>query len=256
MPAETRKESPDKISLQAGDMELLKSVNFRGGRVILRKGDILYSQDDMAISFYLVLSGAVELMYVGGFKGEEIKIFEKNSFFGFEDIFNKNRRDANCVALMDTVLIEIFFRPDTKLPDRSFKEQSYVEILNSGVVKTETYKGPITEVIKESEVKGMKVISIFLQRCNFLQAAKFKIYIFDVIEFKSDNILIDLQHCKIIDSTFLGVLVAAQRRVKEKGGKLKLVCNKEIYSWLFLVTRMDKVFDIYTNMESAFYNKK
>lgn len=239
------------MSLNQNDIDLLKSINFRGGKVSLKKGDILYKQDDMAISFFLVISGAVELTHTGGFEGEEIKIFEKNSFFGFNDLFNKNKRSAECVALMDSILIEIFYRPDTRLPEKSFKEQTYPDILSTSKIKKEVFKGPIQEVIKEQSINEFKVISILMQRCNFVQAPKFKSYIFEVIENNTNNIIVDLMHCKIIDSTFLGVLVAAQRKIKDAGGIMKLVCNQEIYSWLFLVTRMDKVFDIHTDLESA-----
>ena len=246
----TKDNPSDKIFLQDSDIELLKSVNFRGGKVILRKGDILYNQDDMAISFYLILDGSVELTHVGGFEGEAVRVYEKDSFFGFNDLFHKNKRSAECVARTDTTLIEIFYRPDTRIKDTGFKEQKFTKTLNTSI-RPETFKGPFEEAVKEHTLGKTLIISILLTRCNFGHAPRFKSYVFNLIENDKRFLIIDLKHCKIIDSTFLGVLVAAQRKIIQDGGNLKLVVNQEIYSWLFLVTRMDKVFKIFTDIDSA-----
>lgn len=65
------------------------------------------------------------------------------------------------------------------------------------------------------------------------------------------NVVVDLENLGFIDSSGLGVLVSALRRVKERGGTLRLVCTKESILKIFRITGLDKVFPLFTSAEEA-----
>jgi anti-sigma B factor antagonist len=65
------------------------------------------------------------------------------------------------------------------------------------------------------------------------------------------NVVVDLQELGFIDSSGLGVLVSALRRLKENGGTLRLVCTKESILKIFRITGLDKVFPIFSTVAEA-----
>ena len=54
-----------------------------------------------------------------------------------------------------------------------------------------------------------------------------------------------------IDSSGLGVLVGALRRVREAGGDLRVVCGRESVVKIFRITGLDKVFPMFTSLDDA-----
>lgn len=65
------------------------------------------------------------------------------------------------------------------------------------------------------------------------------------------HIIVTMDGVEFIDSSGLGVLVSALRRVKEQGGTLRLVCTKEGILKIFRITGLDKVFPLFTTVEEA-----
>ncbi|MFH1198055.1 MAG: STAS domain-containing protein [bacterium] len=95
------------------------------------------------------------------------------------------------------------------------------------------------------------VISVNLSRATVEKAASFKNYLTKVIEGGANKIIIDLSQCDFIDSTFLGALVASLKRVVQMNGDLRLVWNSATQSEIFYLTRMDKVFKIFNELDDA-----
>lgn len=73
----------------------------------------------------------------------------------------------------------------------------------------------------------------------------------DVIDGGCVNVVVDLQNLGFIDSSGLGVLVSALRKVKEGGGTLRLVCTKESILKIFRITGLDKVFPLFPSVAEA-----
>ena len=63
-------------------------------------------------------------------------------------------------------------------------------------------------------------------------------------------VVVDLSRVTFIDSTGLGVLVGALKRVREKGA-LSLVCPQRQVRRVFEITGLTKVFPIYDRLEDA-----
>jgi len=65
------------------------------------------------------------------------------------------------------------------------------------------------------------------------------------------KIIIDLSEVEYIDSTFLGVLVAALKRVTKDKGDIRLIGFKPAVHAMFELTRMFRVFQTYSDLEKA-----
>jgi anti-sigma B factor antagonist len=65
------------------------------------------------------------------------------------------------------------------------------------------------------------------------------------------HLVIDLEDVDFLDSTGLGVLVGALKRVRVHQGSLRLVCTQERLVKIFTITGLAKVFPIYDSVEAA-----
>jgi anti-sigma B factor antagonist len=65
------------------------------------------------------------------------------------------------------------------------------------------------------------------------------------------NVVVDLTRTTFIDSTGLGVLVGALRRVNDADGSLRLVCTNRGILRVFEITGLVDVFGIYGDLDLA-----
>lgn len=65
------------------------------------------------------------------------------------------------------------------------------------------------------------------------------------------RLVIDVQKVDFLDSTGLGVLVGALKRVRADGGSLDIVCTQERILKIFQITGLDKVFGLHSTIEDA-----
>lgn len=69
---------------------------------------------------------------------------------------------------------------------------------------------------------------------------------------QGDNrIVVDLDAVDFLDSTGLGVLVGALKRVRASGGDLQLICTQPRIRKVFEVTGLTKVFAIHDTLDEA-----
>jgi anti-sigma B factor antagonist len=131
------------------------------------------------------------------------------------------------------------------------KSESKYDLLFRTAAYQFSKSGSFSHDIIEDRQNDVAIISVNQYRANFLTAPELKNYLFRVIERGEKKVLVDLQQCRRIDSTYLGALVASLRKIAGTGGDLRLICNQAIFSWLFVITKMDKVFRIFTNLEDG-----
>jgi anti-sigma B factor antagonist len=65
------------------------------------------------------------------------------------------------------------------------------------------------------------------------------------------RLIVDLTRVDFLDSTGLGVLVGANRRLTAAGGTMTLVCPHEKLLKIFRITGLDSVFQIHGSVEAA-----
>ena len=70
------------------------------------------------------------------------------------------------------------------------------------------------------------------------------------------KIVIDISECGFIDSTFIGVLILALKKILALGGNIKIVLPAKTQPNLFVATNTLRVFDIYEKREAAINSLK
>ncbi len=68
---------------------------------------------------------------------------------------------------------------------------------------------------------------------------------------KPAGLVLDLDRVDFIDSTGLGVMVGAAKRMRMIDGGFRIVCSQNHLIHLFEITRLNEVFDLYESLEEA-----
>lgn len=73
----------------------------------------------------------------------------------------------------------------------------------------------------------------------------------EAVERGATRLVIDVEKVDFLDSTGLGVLVGALKRVRADGGSLDIVCTQERILKIFQITGLDKVFGLHASIDEA-----
>jgi anti-sigma B factor antagonist len=73
----------------------------------------------------------------------------------------------------------------------------------------------------------------------------------ELVEQGSRHVVVDLSRVEFLDSTGLGVLVGALKRLRAVNGTFGLVCAHERLLKIFRITALDRVFALYDTVEAA-----
>jgi len=90
-----------------------------------------------------------------------------------------------------------------------------------------------------------------LTRATLKEAEEFKQTLVQDIEMGARKIVVDLNECEFIDSTFLGALVVSLKKITNLGGDLRLVGFQPAVYSMFELTRMYRVFEAFKTKEDA-----
>lgn len=82
-------------------------------------------------------------------------------------------------------------------------------------------------------------------------APKLREKLIELVSEGSYNVVVNLEGVDFLDSTGLGVLVGALKRVKAHDGDLSLVCTQDKILKIFKITGLTKVFPIHPSVEEA-----
>lgn len=107
--------------------------------------------------------------------------------------------------------------------------------------------------IKTFEKMGANIIAVS-GKIDAYQAIKLKDALNEVIDNGSKKIIVNLAQVNFLDSTTLGTLISALKRVKTTGGEICVTCLQPSVKEIFQLTRLDKVFQIFTNDDEAMKN--
>lgn len=105
------------------------------------------------------------------------------------------------------------------------------------------------------KIKGFSVIFIKEERIDAHNSGELKEYILHLIEQGEVNIIVQIECVRFIDSSGLGALLSGYKHATAKSGKLALACCKQQVLSMFELTRLNRVFDIYADLNEAFENE-
>ena len=105
--------------------------------------------------------------------------------------------------------------------------------------------------ITEEQIGDILVEIVNVDRATLAEAGKLKEALTKKIDEGFQKIIIDLSECDFLDSTFLGVLVSALKKVSKQDGDVRLVGFQPGVRAMFELTRLFRVFDTYSNLQDA-----
>jgi anti-sigma B factor antagonist len=86
---------------------------------------------------------------------------------------------------------------------------------------------------------------------DLFTAPDFKQHVSTPIDAGVPHVIVDLTSTAFIDSSSLGVLIGAHRRLKLRGGSLTIVCANEAITKTFRITGLDGVFTLVPTIDDA-----
>ena len=99
--------------------------------------------------------------------------------------------------------------------------------------------------IKQTYNPENRVLQVsLLGEIDVSNITEFKETLLAGIEQHSPHILLDCGGLKYIDSTGLGVLVSAYKKASELGGGIRIIHLKPYLKKIFMITALDKIFNI------------
>ncbi|WHH56865.1 STAS domain-containing protein [Petroclostridium sp. X23] len=99
-------------------------------------------------------------------------------------------------------------------------------------------------IITEKEVNDSVIIVALSGEIDISTIGELKDKLYDIITKNEKSLKLDCMNLNYIDSTGLGVLVGALKKVKHNNKDIVLVNLKSNIKKLFLITGLDKVFVI------------
>ena len=86
---------------------------------------------------------------------------------------------------------------------------------------------------------------------DLFTAPEFKQRVTAAIEAGRTHVVVDLTATTFIDSSSLGVLIGAHRRLRRNEGSLVIVCDSDAIAKTFRITGLDSVFTIVGSLDEA-----
>jgi anti-sigma B factor antagonist len=105
------------------------------------------------------------------------------------------------------------------------------------------------------KINDINVLTIQEERIDAHNSGELKEYLLQMIEGGENQIIVQLEHVRFIDSSGLGALLSGNKHIIAKSGKLALAnIQKQVLS-MFELTRLNRVFEIYADLNEAFNNE-
>ncbi len=104
--------------------------------------------------------------------------------------------------------------------------------------------------LEVSDRDGWAVVAV-QGEVDVATAPRLREQLIDLVSNGGTRIVVDLERVDFIDSTGLGVLIGARKRVRTHDGDVKLVCTEPRIVKVFEITGLDQVFQIHPSLDDA-----
>ena len=105
--------------------------------------------------------------------------------------------------------------------------------------------------IKDEEIDATTQVVGVEGDVDLYSAPELKSHVLTAIDAGKTRLVVDLSKASFIDSTTLGVLVGARKRLREREGAIAVVCPDKDKLGLFEMTGLDRVFSIHPDRDGA-----
>ena len=107
------------------------------------------------------------------------------------------------------------------------------------------------EDFKNLIIKDVFIVVVNLTRATIKEADRLKRILDKDIENHIRKIVIDLSTCEFMDSTFIGVLVVALKKIAKISGELHIVRPASIAETVLVKSGTMNIFNVYNTIEEA-----
>ena len=105
--------------------------------------------------------------------------------------------------------------------------------------------------IEDRRIDADTHVLVVTGELDLFTAPEFKERVMAPIAADVARVVVDLSSASFIDSSSLGVLIGAHRRLRARGGRLMVACDHEAILKTFRVTGLDSVFTIAPTVDEA-----
>ena len=109
--------------------------------------------------------------------------------------------------------------------------------------------------IKQEKINDYLVLMLNEERLDAHNSAELKELIMDRLEQGEINIIVQLERVRFVDSSGLGALLSGLKNATSRSGRLCLAKLQPQVLSMFELTRLNRVFEIYQELEEAFDNE-
>jgi len=100
-------------------------------------------------------------------------------------------------------------------------------------------------------IKDVVVETVNLSRATMKEAEEFKQLLLKEIKEGRKKIVVDLNKCEFMDSSFLGALIISFKEAERNGGALKIAAVHSDAQVILEITGTSKIFDQYKSKKEA-----
>ena len=104
------------------------------------------------------------------------------------------------------------------------------------------------------KINNFSVLTVQDQRIDAHNSVELKEHLLQLIEKGENHIIVQLEHVRFIDSSGLGALLSGHKHMALKSGQFALANIQPQVLSMFELTRLNRVFEIYTDISEAFTN--
>lgn len=106
--------------------------------------------------------------------------------------------------------------------------------------------------LTQDKKNGFNILFIKDERIDAHNSVDLKEHILHMIEQGEINIIVQLEFVRFIDSSGLGALLSGYKHAEAKSGKLSLSnVQSQVFS-MFELTRLNRIFEIYNDLNEVF----
>ena len=105
------------------------------------------------------------------------------------------------------------------------------------------------------KINDASVLTIVDERIDAHNSSELKEYLLQMIERGEKRIIVQLEHVRFIDSSGLGALLSGHKNLAVISGQFALANIQPQVLSMFELTRLNRVFEIYTDINEALTNQ-
>ena len=106
-------------------------------------------------------------------------------------------------------------------------------------------------IVRIEEKESAVLIEVKEERLDAHNSGEFKGQMINLFEEGKNNLVVDLQEVRFVDSSGLGALVSGFKNASARSGNLKLCGLQPQVKWMFELTRLHRVFEIFPGTDEA-----